>query len=88
MALKVTEGAAFGAAIHAAWTYCHVKGKPLSLEKLVDDLVAVDKKTRVEPRKETQTIYQRTASKTDRPNEKAEGRRLSLAARSGSRSRV
>ena len=58
MALKVTEGAALGAAIHAAWTYCQVKGKPLSLEKLVDDLVAVDKKSRVEPRKETQTLYQ------------------------------
>ena len=58
MALKVTEGAVLGAAIHAAWTYCLVKGKPLSLEKLVDDLVAVDKKSRVEPRKETHTLYQ------------------------------
>ncbi len=57
VALKVTEGAALGAAIHAAWTYCHVKGKPLSLEKLVDDLVSVDKKSRVEPRKEAQTLY-------------------------------
>jgi hypothetical protein len=34
-----------------------VKGKPLSLEKLVDDLVVLDKKTRVEPRKETQPVY-------------------------------
>ena len=57
VALEVTEGAAFGAAIQAAWTYCQVKGKPLSLEKLVDYLVVVDKKTRVEPRKETQQFY-------------------------------
>ncbi len=57
VALKVTEGAALGAAIHAAWTYCRVKGKPLNLEKLVDDLVRVDKKSRVAPRKETQSLY-------------------------------
>ena len=57
VALQVTEGAASGAAIHAAWTYCQVKGKPLSLEKLVDDLVVLDKKTRVEPRKENITFY-------------------------------
>ena len=57
VALRVTEGAALGAAIQAAWTYSEVKGQPLSLEKLVDDLVKVDKKTRLEPRKETQTFY-------------------------------
>jgi len=57
VALKVAEGAALGAAIQAAWTYCQVKGKPLSLEKLVDDLVVVDKKTRVEPDKEAQSVY-------------------------------
>jgi xylulokinase len=56
-ALKESEGAALGAAIHAAWTYCQVKGKPLSLEKLVDDLVVVDKKSRVEPGKETRAFY-------------------------------
>ncbi len=57
VALKVTEGAALGAAIQAAWTYCQVKGKPLKLEKLVDDLVMVKKKTRVEPNKERRAIY-------------------------------
>ncbi len=57
VALKVTEGAALGAAIHAAWTYCQIKGKPLTLEQLVDDLVVVAKKTRVEPRKESSALY-------------------------------
>jgi xylulokinase len=57
VALKVTEGAALGAAIHAAWTYCQVKGKPISLEKLVDDLVLVEKKTRVEPGKAASLLY-------------------------------
>jgi xylulokinase len=54
---SVTEGAALGAAIHAAWIYCEVKGNPRSFERLVDDLVDVDKKSRVEPRKETQPLY-------------------------------
>jgi xylulokinase len=57
VALQVTEGAALGAAIRAAWTYCQVKGKPLSLKKLVDDLVVVDKKTRVEPDKAAHSVY-------------------------------
>jgi len=55
--LSVAEGAALGAAIQAAWTYNQVKGKPLTLEELVDNLVAVDKKTRVEPNKELRSLY-------------------------------
>ena len=57
VALRVTEGAALGAAIQAAWTYCKVKGKPVKLEKFVDDLVVVEKKTRIEPDKETAAFY-------------------------------
>jgi len=34
-----------------------VKGKPVSLEDLIDDVVVLDKKTRVEPRKENVTFY-------------------------------
>jgi xylulokinase len=56
--LKVTESAALGAAIHAAWTYCQVKGKPLSLEKLVNDLVVVDEESRLEPNDESRELYQ------------------------------
>jgi xylulokinase len=57
VALQVTEGAALGAAIQAAWTYYQVKGEPLTLQKLVEDLVVVDKKSRVEPDKETHSLY-------------------------------
>jgi xylulokinase len=57
IALKVTEAAALGAAIQAAWTYCQVKGKPITLEKLVDDLVKVEKRTRIEPDKEARSLY-------------------------------
>ena len=57
MALRVTEGAALGAAIQAAWTYYRVKGQPLTLGRLVEDLVLVEKKTRAEPDTEAQVLY-------------------------------
>src|SRR5262249_38211885 len=57
VALKAAEGAALGAAIHAAWTFCQIKGKPVALERLVRDAVKIDKKSRAEPRKENQTLY-------------------------------
>jgi xylulokinase len=57
VALKVAEGAALGAAIHAAWTYGQVKGKPVALERLVRDAVKIDNKSRAEPRKENQSLY-------------------------------
>ncbi len=63
VALEVTEAGSHGAAIHAAWTYCHVKGKPLSLEQQVEDLVRVDKKSRVEPRKENAALYRELLAK-------------------------
>jgi xylulokinase len=57
VALKVSEGAALGAAIHAAWTYCQVKGKPVALDELVKDAVKIEKKTRVAPTREIQELY-------------------------------
>jgi xylulokinase len=57
VALKISEAAALGAAVQAAWTYSQVKGKPVKLEKLVRDLVKIDKKSRAEPRKENQSLY-------------------------------
>jgi xylulokinase len=57
VAMKETEGASLGAAIHAGWTYCQVKGKPLELEELVRDAVKPDEKTRVEPSKENAAMY-------------------------------
>jgi xylulokinase len=57
VSLRVSEGAALGAAIHAAWTYCQVKGKPIALDILVRDAVKIDRKSRVEPRKENQSLY-------------------------------
>ena len=57
MGVKITEGAALGAAIQAAWTYGQTKGDPLPLEKIVKSAVKADRKTRAEPRKENETPY-------------------------------
>jgi sugar (pentulose or hexulose) kinase len=53
---KITEGAALGPAIRAAWTYCQTKGKPLALEKIVNSAVKTASKTRAEPRKQNETF--------------------------------
>ncbi len=57
VALRVTEGAALGAAIQAAWTQAQVEGQPVKLKSLVDRLVVLEKKSRVEPRAETEQLY-------------------------------
>ena len=57
VALRVTEAAALGAAIQGAWTYGRVKGQPVKLEKLFDNLVVVEEKTRIEPQKERSAFY-------------------------------
>lgn len=54
---RIWEGAALGAAIHAAWTYCAVKGNALSLQTLVKSAVKVERKSRAEPRKERVSLY-------------------------------
>jgi xylulokinase len=54
---KIGEGAALGAAIQAAWTYGQTRGDPMPLEKVVKSAVKIDRKTRVEPRKENETLY-------------------------------
>ena len=54
---KIWEGAALGAAIHAAWAFCLAKGSPLSLDEIVKSAVKFDRKTRVEPRKENVALY-------------------------------
>jgi len=57
VAMKVSEAAALGAAVHAAWAYGLVKGKPVVLDKIVRDAVKIDKKTRVDPEKENHALY-------------------------------
>ncbi len=57
VALRISESAALGAAIQAAWSHSQTKGKPVTLEKLVEEAVGVDKKSRIEPNKEARDFY-------------------------------
>ncbi|MGH8092088.1 MAG: xylulokinase [Chthoniobacterales bacterium] len=57
VAMRVNESAALGAAIQAAWTYHKVKGKPVDLGKLVENLVVAETKTRAEPSKQSRGLY-------------------------------
>ena len=57
VALRVAEGAALGAALQALWTFAQVKGNPVSLEKLVDDVVVVDKESQIEPDRDAHSLY-------------------------------
>lgn len=63
VALETSEGAALGAAVQAAWTYCQVKGKPIPLEQTIAELVKLDKKSRCEPRKEAHATYRALLAK-------------------------
>jgi len=54
---KISEGAAFGSPIQAAWTNCETKGKPLPFEKIVNSTVKTDGKTRAELWKQNGTFY-------------------------------
>ena len=47
-----------------------MKGKPLPLEELVDDLIAVDKKSRIEPRKENAALYRELLPQQTDPTNK------------------
>jgi xylulokinase len=55
---KIGEGAALGAAVQAAWTIGQARGNPMSLEKILKSAVKIDRKTRAEPRKENETLYE------------------------------
>jgi xylulokinase len=57
VALRVAEAAALGAALQAWWTFGQVKGKPVSLENLIEDAVVVDKGSRVEPDRDAHALY-------------------------------
>ena len=55
--LATTEGAALGAAIHAAWTHFAVLGKTGKLRDLVNRLVRPDEDTRTEPAAAQRQLY-------------------------------
>lgn len=57
--LKVEEGAAYGAALQAMWTYMKENGEEVSISDITDRHVEVDETSRIEPRKENVDIYRK-----------------------------
>jgi xylulokinase len=55
--LKVEEGAAYGAALQAYWTYMKSIGESIPISKITDRFVEVDESTRMEPDTRNVEIY-------------------------------
>jgi sugar (pentulose or hexulose) kinase len=53
----VGEGAALGAALHAAWVWFKENGKPLSIQDVVAPFVVLDEKSRKKPKSEHLLVY-------------------------------
>jgi xylulokinase len=61
--LATAEGAALGAAMHAAWVDHLVNNKSANLVKLLEPVVRPDESSRAEPNQQTATVYQETYSR-------------------------
>ncbi len=57
--LKVEEGAAYGAALQANWTYYRSVGEATSISELTDRYVEVDESSRVKPNPDNVEVYTR-----------------------------
>ncbi|MDH5200868.1 MAG: xylulokinase [Candidatus Bathyarchaeota archaeon] len=64
--LKVEEGAAYGAALQAYWTYMKSIGEDIPISKITDRFVEVDESTRMDPDPHNVEIYRRLQRLQDR----------------------
>jgi len=55
--LKIDEGAAYGAALQALWTYKNHVGERISIQEVTDRFVEVDEKTHVYPKPANVEVY-------------------------------
>jgi len=53
------EGAALGAAIHAAWVWNNEQGNPIQLKKITDSFVILNEDGRTKPIKENLAVYEK-----------------------------
>lgn len=58
MCLKIDEGAAYGAALQAIWTYRNYMGEKTTIQEITDQYVEVDEKTLVSPKQGNVEVYQ------------------------------
>lgn len=64
--LKEEEGAAYGAALHAMWTYRLQQGERVTMSEITYELVELDESSRLKPIKRNVEIYERLQSTQDR----------------------
>lgn len=57
--LKIDEGAAYGAALQAIWTYRNYVGEKVTIQEITDRYVELDESTLVTPKPENNEIYRR-----------------------------
>jgi xylulokinase len=56
--LKVSEGAAYGAALQALWCWRREEGEKISISDVTDDFVEIENSERVDPNSSNARIYQ------------------------------
>jgi xylulokinase len=64
--LREEEGAAYGAALQALWTYKLQLGERVAMREITDSLVEVDERSRVKPVNNSVDTYRRLQSRQDR----------------------
>ncbi len=57
--LKIDEGAAYGAALQAIWTYRNSAGEKTSIQKVTDRYVEVDEQTQASPKPTNAEVYRK-----------------------------
>jgi len=55
--LKIDEGAAYGAALQALWTYRNWVGEKASIQEITDRYVKVDEETQASPKPSNVRVY-------------------------------
>ena len=68
--LKEEEGAAYGAALQAIWTYRQSLGEKISINEITEELVELDETSRIDPIKENVEIYNKLQSKQNKLSKK------------------
>jgi xylulokinase len=63
--LKEEEGAAFGAALQAMWTYRLSQGEEIKIREITDEFVKIDESSRVKPILKNVDLYKRLQKTQD-----------------------
>ncbi|RLI37209.1 xylulokinase [Candidatus Bathyarchaeota archaeon] len=71
--LEIDEGAAYGAALQAMWTYLNHIGEKTTIQEVTDRFVKVDEGTRVKPKPSNVRIYRELQRLQDRLSRRLRG---------------